>query len=112
MLIFKLHPLDRRHSGNHLFGYRIERLHQRNPIDGRASTRLFCEARAYLWAAFGASADLDEMFSVYGGGETPVWCWRTNNLSGKHLYLKTGKEVSVFLLKYADITQVDPKTKF
>ncbi len=112
MIIFKLQALDRRHSGNHIYGYRAERLHQRNPIEGRASMKCFAEARAYLWQAFGWSADLDEMFAVYGNDDKPVWCWRTNHLSGHYIYLKSPKEISVFLLKYAEQTQVDPKIKF
>lgn len=74
--------------------------------------KCFAQARAYLWQAFGWSADLDELFAVYGEGEKPVWCWRTADLSGHHIYLKSSKEISVFLLKYAEQTQVDPKIKF
>ena len=113
MIVFKLQPLDRRHSGNNIYGYRAERIPQTNPIDGRRSMKHFAEARAYLWQAFGASADLDELFAVYGGdGQKPVWCWRTHNLSGHHIYLMSVKEITVFLLKYAEHTTVDPKIKF
>lgn len=111
MIHFKIVKLDKRFSGNNFFNFRAESLYFTDFNKNSESTRLFVEARNFLWQNLGASAELDELHSAYKN-QLQRWCWRgSNNYAGKSLYLKDTSELSLFLLKYAEYTTVDNKIK-
>jgi hypothetical protein len=87
---YKITKLDRRHSGSHWYKYSVSPV---VTLDKVRQTQLLIEARNWMWATYGPSAEL--------GAYTKdlVWAWDTEH-GNRRIYLKSDEEMTFFKLKY------------
>lgn len=99
--MFSIVKLDKRHSGNQLFNYRIE-----FNGDYRSRHENYCLIRQWCWNTFGPSLERDLYLkystSVFGNIMEPVWCFHYDHGFDRALvYLKGDKETTLLLLKWS-----------
>lgn len=90
----KLQKLDRRHSGNDRFAYRIEFYPNQ--------TKLFNQVREWCWDNWGSSCELDLAYDDGWISKKEIkWCWRFDESPRAiFLYFKSDVEASVYSLKW------------
>lgn len=98
---FKLIKLDRRHAGNALWMYYVERPYT---VPYQDAMKLFYDWREWCWNQWGPSKELynfphDDLFDGRHCSN-PHWCWLTDNNKRPRIYLRTDEEASMFTLKW------------
>jgi hypothetical protein len=87
---YKITKLDRRHNGCAWYKYSVSP----NTKDLIHSAELLNQARNWMWATYGPSAEIGRTTKYL------VWAWDTEH-GNRRIYLKSDEELTLFTLKFS-----------
>lgn len=98
---FKVNKLDRRHNGHGFWKYHIT---MKYSTTRREAKNNFFQMRDWAWATWGSSKELLEWIEdrdyVNALCQNEHWSWQSDYYHVR-LYLRTDKELSLFLLRWS-----------